>query len=96
VNILSGGERIGMKEKKLSSWEDFETEISSFFESVKEKRAETGMHVSHPLFRGHANAFWRLETTLERYTSWEYTMRDYYKKVMLAVRPAVESFTERS
>ncbi len=84
-----------MKEKKIDRWEDFEIEISSIFESIKKKRAETRMPVSHPLFRGHANACWKLETTLERYTARPYTMRDYYK-VIRAVRPAVESFTERS
>lgn len=85
-----------MKELKLSTWEDFEAEIGSLSQSVKKKRADTELYVSAPLFRGHANASWKLETTLERYTSSrEYAMRDYYY-VMRAVRPAVESYTERS
>jgi hypothetical protein len=83
-----------LNEVKLDTWEDFEVEITSLLDSVSKKRAETKMYISRPLFRGHVNASWKLDTTLERYTSRQYSMRDYYH-LMRVVRPAVTSFTER-
>ncbi len=84
-----------MREVKLSSWEAFEDQISSLFEDIKKRRAETKDRLTHHLFRGHAAACWKLKTTLERYTTRQYAMRDYYR-VMRVVRLAVESFTEKS
>ena len=83
-----------LNEVKLHTWEDFEAEITSLLDSVRKKRAETKMSVSRPVFRGHVNASWKLDTTLERYTSRQYSMRDYYNLIG-GVRPAVVSFTER-
>ena len=83
-----------LNEVKLHTWEDFEAEITSLLDSVRKKRAETNKYVSRPLFRGHVNACWKLKTTLERYTSQQYSMRDYYHLIG-GVRPAVVSFTER-
>jgi hypothetical protein len=83
-----------LNEVELHTWEDFEAEITSLLDTVRKKRAETKMYGSRLLFRGHANASWKLDTTLERYTSQQYSMRDYYNLIR-GVRPAVESFTER-
>lgn len=85
---------MNLTEVKLHTWENFEAEITTLFDTVRKKRAETEMHVSRPLFRGHANASWKLDTTLERYTSQQYSMRDYYYLIR-GVRPAVESYTEK-
>lgn len=84
-----------MKELKLSSWEDFEAEIPSLFEESKKIEDAKKMRVFGPLFRGHANASCKLETTLERSTGRQYGMLEYHD-VMRAVKPTVESFTERS
>jgi len=83
-----------VKEQRLSSWEDFETEIASLFERKKKIQAEKGMRVYGPFFRGHAAACWKLETTLERYTERCYPTREYYD-VMRTTSLAVESFTEK-
>ena len=83
-----------LKDVKLHTWEEFEAKITSLFESLRMKSAETKTDISRPLFRGHVNASWKLDTTLERYTSRQYSMRDYYH-VMRGVRPAVTSLTER-
>lgn len=84
-----------VKEKRLDCWKDFESEVSLIFIDLENRRKETGLHVSPPLFRGHAKESWKLETTLERYSKKEYSIRDYFE-ILLAVEPAVASFTSKS
>jgi hypothetical protein len=84
-----------MKIVELDRWEDFETEVSIIFEDLEKRRRETAVHVSLPLFRGHAKESWPLSTTLERYSKKQYSVRDYYE-ILLAVEPAVASFTSKS
>lgn len=81
--------------KKLNCWEDFETEVSLIFTALEKKRKETIFHVSPPLFRGHAKESWKLETTLERYSKKEFSLNDYFE-TLLAIEPAVASFTSKS
>jgi hypothetical protein len=80
---------------KLASWVEFESEVSTLLNNIKAKKHESEMYVSDPLFRGHKNASWTLQTTLERYANREYTIADYHR-LMLAVGPAIASLTERS
>ena len=84
-----------MNTVELATFADFEREAVLLLEALKKKRGESGMRLSPLLFRGHSNASWELKTTLERYSPRQYSMEDYYR-VMLGVRPAVESFTEKS
>ena len=84
-----------MKEIILNCWEDFETEISLLFVDLENKRKETDLHVSSPLFRGHAKKSWKLETTLERYSKIKYSMEDY-NRILRVIEPAVSSFTSKS
>ncbi len=84
-----------MNEIKVPSWEAFEAEITSIFESARMKKEETKRHVSVPLFRGQGNATWKLSTTLERYTNKPFEGRTYYR-TMLRVVNAVESFTAKA
>lgn len=79
---------------ELDSFADFEMQSAALREELIRKKGTAAFRLSPLLFRGHARASWRLETTLARYTCCSYSMRDYYR-VMEAVRPAVESFTER-
>ncbi|UCG56767.1 MAG: FRG domain-containing protein [Phycisphaerales bacterium] len=83
-----------MEVVELATFEEFEAKALSLLEDRKKKRSETGMYVSPVLFRGQAQGSWDLRTTLERYSTREYSPEDYYR-VMLAARPAVESFTEK-
>lgn len=84
-----------MNTVELATFADFEKEAVLLLEALKKKRGESGIRLSPLLFRGHSNASWELKTTLERYSPRQYSMEDYYR-VMLGVRPAVESFTEKS
>jgi hypothetical protein len=76
------------------NWEDFESEVYTIFTDLENRRKDTGLHVSPPLFRGHAKESWKLETTLERFSKIEYSIEDYFD-ILLAVEPAVASFTSK-
>lgn len=89
------GGRLAVKELKLSSWEDFEAEIAFLSEEEKKRKADKGIFVRDLLFRGHVEACWKLETTLERYTTRQYATHEY-DEVMRTVSLAAESFTEKS
>jgi hypothetical protein len=83
-----------MKEKRLNSWEEFETEVSAIFVDLEKKRKETPIYVSSFLFRGHSKESWKLKTTLERYSNKDYSIIDYYH-ILGAIEPAVASFTSK-
>jgi len=85
-----------MKIVNLESWESFEKEVSKFFDAVQKIKTEKHPFiVSTPIFRGHANASWKLQTTLERFTERTFGVEDYYW-TMQSVRPAVVSITEKN
>jgi len=84
-----------MAEIRLKNWEAFEAAIEGTFEGLEIRRAETKLSISDPLFRGQELASWQLTTTLERFLSCDVTMEDYHK-AMLRVKPAIESFTDKS
>ncbi len=83
-----------MDEVKCDCWESFEAKISSIFENLENKREETPIHVSSPLFRGHSKASWSLKTTLERYSTKQYSITDYYH-ILRSIEPALSSFTSK-
>jgi hypothetical protein len=84
-----------MVEISLDSWNEFEAKISILLDELKKKKHASELYVSEALFRGHRDASWSLQTTLERYVDREYTMADYHR-LMLVVRPAVASLTDRT
>ncbi len=84
-----------MKTVPLESWESFEKEVSTFFSDWQKTKKEKSGHVSIPIFRGHANASWMLQTTLERFSGRTFDTEDYYR-TMRHVRPAVVSITEKN
>jgi hypothetical protein len=83
-----------MKEINLATFEEFEGRARELLEDREKKRKEKKGYFSPVLFRGQSRASWNLETTLERYSPKEYSPEDYYN-IMRAVRPAVESWTEK-
>lgn len=54
-----------MKEKYFDTWDDF-LEFANALLNDADYRGKSGHH-DKPLFRGHADASWKLETSLERY-----------------------------
>ena len=82
-----------MQTTPLKNWEEFESAIGKFLETMEARRAaKFPLHVSTPLFRGHADSSWRLESTLDRFAKREISMQDYYETIR-AVRPAIVSIT---
>jgi len=79
----------------LDCWERFEETVSSIFSNwQKLKTTKAPFYVSPLIFRGHANASWELETTLERITKREIEAEEYYRTIR-SVRPAVVTLTEK-
>lgn len=81
-----------MNEKKLTTWEDFEAEVTEVFSIVGMAQKEKVTYVSSPLFRGHADDSWSLSTTLERFSPRPYLMNEYHR-LLRAVQPAVLTFS---
>lgn len=82
-----------MKTIDLDSWEHFEKTVSSSFtEWQKLKTDKSPYYVSNLIFRGHADASWKLQTTLERFSTRMFNAEDYYQTIR-SVRPAVVSLT---
>lgn len=81
-----------MEEKDLSSWEEFEEEVSSLIAKRDEKNSETPLHISNYLFRGHPDCSWELDTTLERYTEDKTSLKNYYRNIF-AAKFQIETFT---
>jgi hypothetical protein len=58
-----------METVPLESWECFEQHVSIMFSKWRKLKAEGKYNQwATPRFRGHADADWKLETTLERFT----------------------------
>ena len=81
-----------MKTIDLDSWESFEKTVSSFLADWKLKKEKSSTYVSTPIFRGHAKASWKLQTTLERFSDRTFNSTDYHRRVQ-SIRPAVVSLT---
>ena len=83
-----------MKEIPLVTFEEFEEKANLLLEERGEKRKEQGGYFSPVLFRGQAKASGKLETTLERHSTRQYSLQDYWE-VMRNIWLTVESYTER-
>ncbi len=83
-----------MKTIELESWECFGLHVSSIFSDWRKHKAEGKYNQwATPRFRGHADADWKLETTLERFTKKASWAREQYFKTIRDIRPAVISIT---
>ncbi len=83
-----------MDETFFPTWGDFEVEVDKLFSQVRALQPKAGSIVSKPLFRGLSDANWKLETTLERFTSKPYTEEEYFR-LMRAARHPIESFLDK-
>lgn len=84
-----------MKQKHISSLSELETEINDIKQMISSTRRHPYQILSKPLFRGHADESWKLETTLERFSSSQYSVQSY-NHVMYATACATASLTGRS
>ncbi len=75
------------KLKELRSWEEFEPALSELQRATHRPNSL--------LFRGHTDAAWRLDTTLERDVRSNFQVAEYYK-ISQIIRPQIEVFTEKT
>lgn len=88
-----------METIELESWDEFEEKIAAERIKIEERRKEKKpLHVSKPLYRGHANENWHLKTTLERFSEEKQLEKEYswknYHYILQAVGPSISSLTE--
>jgi len=74
---------------ELSSWSEFEKIIK---EELLEETQE--MRNGYYFYRGHSDATWQLETTLERYIGQNITVDNYYR-LIARIQAELETFTDR-
>jgi hypothetical protein len=79
---------------EVKSWKALEEEILKLQEFHNKKKQATHLAVSDLLFRGHSDAEWPLNTTLERYTANKVSFKEYHN-YLEAIKPAIESYTGR-
>ena len=86
-----------MKTITLESWESFEQHVVLMISNFEKRKAEGKYNQwATPRFRGHADAEWKLETTLERFTKKPSWSQEQYYKAIRDIRPAVISITGKS
>ena len=84
-----------MKIIDLDSWDDFESSVSSLLDEWSQLKMKKHLgYVLSPLFRGHSDASWKLQTTLERFSDQTYEEFDYYR-VISGVKAATVSITQK-
>jgi hypothetical protein len=81
-----------MKILNLPDWEAFERQVKDLFAERDAIRERTQIYVSPLLFRGQANACWRLDTTLERYAP-DYRKAGSYYRTTHGAKDQIESLT---
>ena len=82
-----------METKNLESWEQLEQAIADIeADLARSKPKDSPSEASKPLFRGHGSSSWSLQTTLERSSSREISMLEYFHFARMA-KPRVETFT---
>jgi hypothetical protein len=77
------------------SWQEYPSWLESLDVERARRKQTTGLHVSELLFRGHASAEWKLETTLERYHGSPRRADDYYEAIF-AAKHEIETYTQRA
>lgn len=78
-----------MKEEILANWEEYENRVQQL-----EKLYDEAINVRPLLFRGQANSDWKLETTLERFTSRPFSVENY-NWLIRRIKPHIESYTNQ-
>jgi hypothetical protein len=80
-----------MEKKELQSWDDFEKEVVELVELRKQRSEGAAAPI---FFRGHSDASWPLETTLERCLGNEEKLINYFR-LIYRVKNRIETFTDR-
>lgn len=81
------------KSHRLGGWESFEAKVAAIDRETRELKRTCDGHVAQPLYRGHRDANWHLETTLDRRRP-RVTL-DEYLTIMERVQPQIERIYRR-
>jgi hypothetical protein len=85
-----------LKTIDFECWESFEKHVASIFDTWQKLKDEKKYNQwTTPRFRGHSDADWKLETTLERFTK-KSVDAEHYFMTLRDIRPAVISITGRN
>ena len=83
-----------MQEINVDHWEDLLSAIENLQETRKNIGRTSGASTSQFLYRGQADAEWKLRSTLEIQVALPYRFDDYFRLVA-NVHPQIETFTGR-
>jgi hypothetical protein len=82
-------------EMRVQSLEELESHLIHIRQGLRDKNTTGCVVQSEPLFRGHADSSWRLETTLERFIPDEQITVRRYNSYLARAKPTVETITDR-
>ena len=83
------------QEMRFQSIAELESHLLQIRHSLRDRNTTGCVIQSEPLFRGHADSSWRLETTLERFNPEEQISVRRYNSYLLRAKPTVETITNR-
>lgn len=81
--------------EEIQSLNQLEERVATIEEAACSNKPHKYAYVSPLLFRGHARASWKLETTLERFGKKNLRLDDYVR-YLSKVKPGVEAYTDRT
>ena len=81
-----------MEEISLNSWEQFEGQLQALEAKRQARLKQRASSSTEYLFRGHSDATWALEATLDRFFAKRISLMQYYRYALMA-RSRIEAFT---
>ena len=81
-----------MEEISLGSWEQLEGQLQALEAKRQARLEQRASSSSEYLFRGHSDATWALEATLDRFFAKQISLMQYYRYALMA-RSRIEAFT---
>jgi len=84
-----------MKSIELSSWSEFPATIEGIVRDFGTHKIAVHKQINRILYRGQSDSNWKLETTLERFSSITWTVNSY-SHLALACAPQIESYTDKT
>jgi len=80
---------------RVQSLEELESHLIQIRTGLRDRSTTRCVIQSEPLFRGHADSSWRLETTLERFIPEEQITVNRYNSYLARAKPTIETITDR-
>jgi hypothetical protein len=84
-----------MQVRDLDHWNEFLRELESLEHLRGEHQRTVTQQVSELLYRGHSDASWQLQTSLERAVGRDVKDTEYLQRIKI-IKPEIEAFTNRA